>query len=363
MIANADVQWTKGGNMCAGVVNPCTTREQCTATAIGPCFGARTVPFRFLKTTFRGLAYVDADKYLSCDDVENCDDIKIVDMTGVGYRDVAKDKTGSAADSKYSYVMTGNVFGNMSSAGGYAGISTALNTGSVAIKTNTFPVYAATADSTDRAQRDESDIGAPDGPYDVCISEANNGECNGAEREFPVGAYKFSIYGYAAGSNYSNEVVAGINGYPAGMDHLGVRVKVQAVGFSLDSLLVNGAPYSDDNVNVQVESIGLGSRDGVGYSFPQKYNIGSVVNAVENDALPVTGASKNIQIRVTKPSATDDYFYVDYLFETASIDADTYFIYDPTITAGAGPVDSSASSVGPLGWAAALLGGAAALLW
>ena len=66
--------------------------------------------------------------------------------------------------------------------------------------------------------------------------------------------------------------------------------------------------------------------------FPKEYNIGSSTQYLTkpND-LGTVSATKKIKIRVHGADKAAQHLYIDYLFETASIAMDTYFIYDPTV--------------------------------
>jgi hypothetical protein len=108
------------------------------------------------------------------------------------------------AGSKYAYTMTGNVYGDLATAGGYVGIASYLNTGDVPISTQTNNVYVASGDSgyarVDRSGAGGSTIGAPAGPFTACISERTASGACGAARTFAPSAYKFSIFGHLSGA-------------------------------------------------------------------------------------------------------------------------------------------------------------------
>merc|ERR1712028_199473 len=98
------------------------------------------------------------------------------------------------------------------------------------LSTNTVEVFAAgtggkqvdrSKDTTSEAGKwSDSNKGAPDGPYGVCISDIGTDLKCGAARTFKPDEYKFSIYGAVMGSKYDTEVVAGTGKtgeFPAGM--------------------------------------------------------------------------------------------------------------------------------------------------
>ena len=147
--------------------------------------------------------------------------------------------------------MSGNSFGDMAAKGGYIGMASYLNTGTKDIKSNTNTVFAAGPGNEARKDRtsdaepmSDSDMGAPMGPYKICISEVGSGGTCGKERVFSPSAYKFSIFGYATGVP-----TAGQDGFPDGMDHLGLRMKLSTVGFKVESIQVNGKAYDEASLH------------------------------------------------------------------------------------------------------------------
>ena len=117
------------------------------------------------------MGFLDESHYLTCTG-EACEPYaKVIESTGVGYRDANVVEVG---EGKYAYGMAGNVFGDLKSAGAYLGLAHYLNVGTKDITTNTNQVFSATPDSTarkDRSSSGGSPYGAPDGPYTVCISD------------------------------------------------------------------------------------------------------------------------------------------------------------------------------------------------
>jgi len=87
------------------------------------------------------MSFVDKDKYLACNDPSNCSDMYLLQPTGAGFRDYNDDMT-AGATGKYAYVMSGNSYGDMATAGGYIGVASYINIGSSKIETveNTFYV-------------------------------------------------------------------------------------------------------------------------------------------------------------------------------------------------------------------------------
>lgn len=380
--ANAAYSWVKGTKICAGIVLGCTDVETCSKTAIGPCEGDAD-PTAYLESKFAGMAFVNSGKYLlpATGAVETTGTTyKIVEPSGPGFRDFAEISDGTDKQ-KYGYTMTGNVMGDTNTAGGYAGIVSYLNTGTAAIETNSAMVFGASTDNKDQVDRSTAKIpyssskyGAPSGPHEVCISDIAADKSCGAKRSIKPDDYKFSIFGSMSGSDYDAGVVAGKNGFPAGMDKMGVRMTLKATGFEVKGLMVNGKSWDKSMVNEDVNSLFImHATGGLNIKFPKKYNTGTMTGAVADKPLPNV-ATHNMQIRISTVDTTAQTIAVDYLFDTSTLKAGTWFIYDPDVTEAAkgsknpnavtgapapAPVSSSATTA--LVGAAALVAGAVAL--
>jgi len=380
--ANAAYSWVKGTKICAGIVLGCTDVETCSKTAIGPCEGDAD-PTAYLESKFAGMAFVNSGKYLlpATGAVETTGTTyKIVEPTGPGFRDFAEISDGTDKQ-KFAFTMVGNVMGDTNTAGGYAGIVSYLNTGTAAIETNSAMVFGASTDNKDQVDRSTAKIpyssskyGAPSGPHEVCISDIAADKSCGAKRSIKPDDYKFSIFGSMSGSDYDAGVVAGKNGFPAGMDKMGVRMTLKATGFEVKGLMVNGKSWDKSMVNEDVNSLFImHATGGLNIKFPKKYNTGTMVGAVADKPLPNV-ATHNMQIRISTVDTTAQTIEVDYLFDTSTLKAGTWFIYDPDVTEAAkgsknpnavtgapapAPVSSSATTA--LVGAAALVAGAVAL--
>lgn len=155
----------------------------------------------------------------------------------------------------------------------------------------------------------------------------------GGTRKFDSGEYKFSVFGTTCGDDYASTIQAGKNGFPVGMDHIGVRMKLTAVGFKVEGLKVNGADYAEANVANDVTKMTIAHGDGeLALEFPLKYNYGSAASAEVGTTLPVAG-TKTVKIRVHGADKAAGTVLIDYLFEYADLNAkDKYFMYDPSIT-------------------------------
>ena len=185
-------------------------------------------------------------------------------------------------------------------------------------------------------------MGAPDGPYEVCISDidATTKAC-GAARVFKPDEYKFSIFGAIFGTDFDTEVVAGKNEFPATMNAMGVRMNMKATGFKVTDLKINGKTWEKGSVATDVTSMTIMHADGgVSVKFPTKYNIGTTADLANLK-------TATIKIRVSNVDATAQTFDMDYLFDTDDIKFGQYFIYDPAVTdlpAAAAPAPSSGAS-------------------
>ena len=203
-------------------------------------------------------------------------------------------------------------------------------------------VYVASPASAARVTRGSSTIGAPDGPYQVCIADGTSGTCVG-ERSFGPGAYKFSIFGYTYESStneYSDSLSAAITAgqLPNPTTHLGVRTVLRAKGFDPSNITFNGGTLTPSTLGTtDITDFTLPTPVGtIRYTFPTAFNYGSVAGAS-------TGATANIMqlagggnIKIKVSVAGADALYVDYLVPTGSGSdsmrvANNYFVYDPDV--------------------------------
>ena len=228
--------------------------------------------------------------------------------------------------------MGGTYLGDATT-GGYAGMTSILNTGTKDITTNTATVFL--AKTVDAAQVDRSagtgpsvsTMGAPDGPYTVCISDidATTKAC-GAARTFKPDEYKFSIFGAIFGADFDTAVVKGTNGFPANMNAMGVRMTMKATGFKVTDLKINGKTWEKGSVATDVTSMTIMHADGgLSVKFPTKYNIGTTADLKNLK-------TADIKIRVSNVDATAQTFDMDYLFRKDDIKFGQFFIYDPAVT-------------------------------
>jgi hypothetical protein len=338
-------------NICAGIITNCNDKTTCTTVGVGPCEGSATKPTAYLKSNLEGLALVKEATYLT-----DSSHMSVIQTTGLGYRDSKKDIAytapgSSAKTSDYAYTMSGNIFGGKA----YAGVASYLVTGAGDITSKTNNFYVAT-DATNTARVDrsttstsesDSGIGAPLGPFKVCIGKYDDSAADkcGAARVYEAGEYKFSIFGHIFDT-------VDFTGY----DHVGFRMKLTTVGFKADELKVNGATWSSSTQNQNVQSMELVSSSGekLMINFPQDYNVGTTSGADASGVNMMTvTAGKTVKIKVHSVSKTD--VLIDYLFETASLGTGKYFVYDPTITeshvvtptTSSAPAPASASAPAP----------------
>lgn len=322
---------TKSGKLCAGARKTCDSMLSCTSMAIGPCAVGDSAQ-RFLKSSFVGMGFVDESHYLTCEGTACKAYAKLIDPTGIGYRDADIVEVGGG---KYAYGMAGNVFGDLENAGGYLGLAHYLNVGDVDIITNKNKVYSATVNSTARTDRSSSGgsaFGAPDGPFTACISEVGSDGTCGAARTFKPDEYKFSIFGHMSGSKYDDLVVAGQNGFPVSMTDMAVRMKLETVGFKGSDLQVNGRAYDADKVTEDITSFAFQTaKGGVNFTFPTRYNIGSTAGAKTDGTMMAVSETKTVKIKIH--SVDSKSILIDYLFDVSSLVKGTYLIYDPTVEA------------------------------
>jgi hypothetical protein len=252
-----------GKNICAGIntncgdwtVNPPNKLSSCTTLGVGPCEGTATSPASYLKMAFSGIRTVASgggDGFWNPTTANPSGAKNLFPFDGPSYRDYKADvpsgdtskfdpfcffryfltppllsfspsfqlhlffyfffhsKLCPNSKSEYTYTMVGNTFSNASRAMGYVGIASYLLTGDKDLVTNSnnFYVYKGNG-PTARVDRSnfgvglsESTIGAPDGPYKVCISKFDDTATDkcGADRTFKSGDYKFSVFGHFYGN-------------------------------------------------------------------------------------------------------------------------------------------------------------------
>ena len=109
----------------------------------------------------------------------------------------------------------------------YAGVASYINTGDKNIETSTNVVYGAGTTTAARVSRGDSTIGAPNGPYEVCITDtsATSGVC-AKNATFEPGALKFSIFGRTlVGPKYTSRFKFGLFWCSHGVTSCGLRRK------------------------------------------------------------------------------------------------------------------------------------------
>lgn len=358
-----------GMETCAGISTECNSLETCTEVAIGPCKDATAGPEYYINQYSHSLAFLsDADAYLT-DSTKVVQAEKWSGLNVKGYRDVNGDKTEGTA--KYAYIMTGAWYGSAVS-GGYVGSGSYLmKSGTISTNKNTF--YVSTTAGETAVTRDDSTFGAPIGPYQGCISPLTDGAC-GAARTFKTGDYKFSIYGYTAGTAFALPKVPTTGAEDAkffGLRTL-VALKLKS-GADVPSTNLEIHFNGDPTLNLEtlgskdVSSFTLyekGGTESIKYDFPKKYNIFPIPTGTSGD-MGVPTATKDVKIRVSLvPGRTA--IYVDYIFDAADFNVkDKVFIYDPDVSVGLAPAATSGATTGAriaTGAAIGLAAAAAALL-
>lgn len=179
---------TSGHSLCAGYVEGCTVVQECSKTLIGPCDNGTTSASKYIQSEFTGVAFVDVSSYETCAEPgsgedPSCEFGDIAPDTGRIYRDIDSVKVSNSIS--YAYTMTGMGFGN-ANVGAYAGLASYLNTGLSNIASTTNKLYSWVPGMGAAAvQRGSSNMGAPRGPFEVCISDVVNGKCSNTTRVFP----------------------------------------------------------------------------------------------------------------------------------------------------------------------------------
>jgi len=142
-------------------------------------------------------------------------------------------------------------------------------------------------------------------------------------------------------------VQKGVDGFPAGMDKMGVRIQLKATGFAVTDLKVNGKSWAPSMVNEDVNSLSIMHESGgLNYEFPKKYNTGDAADAKEDEDLPNTG-THDMAIRISTIDEEKQTIMIDYLFDTSKLSMDTWFIYAPDVTAVPVPSSNPTISAAP----------------
>lgn len=318
--AEVEISWVKGDKLCAGMIEDCSTIQECTGVALGPCDDAETGAPEFISTHFEGMGFVKEGAYLSGEEgtAELMSPQEETDARPNGYRNFDEVTDG---DNKYAYTMVGMRFGDMADAGAYIGLASYFVTGSNTIETNSIGVKYSDADNTERV----GDTGAPL-EAEICISQITDGVC-GAARKFVSDEYKFSVFGLLSGTNYPGSDLA-----DSDFTHVGVRMRMDINNFEVTGALINGDKTLENIGYDDVTSLALKLEDDswIGIDFPQYYNIGSGTTNI---------ASKKIKIHISVVEDDEDddaqAIYIDYLFdfgEGEGLDvAGNWFIYDPDV--------------------------------
>mmetsp|Transcript_22942 Transcript_22942/g.33863 ORF Transcript_22942/g.33863 Transcript_22942/m.33863 type:complete len:772 (+) Transcript_22942:157-2472(+) len=356
---STDFEFVKGTNVCVGNIPNCQSSVECTAIAYGPCFADdQGAPEMYVVSRITGVGLVDIDKYLKCnhgDDKGNsflCNAVALpLDTNKARYQDYDVIAPGLQPGSQATFLMNGDSFGNLDyNEGGYIGISSYFNKGSVEMSSKTSYVAFAVRDNetyVDRSSIGGSPRGAPYGPAELCVTDADilTGECTGEGTVLLPDTYKFSVFGY---TDFQLDEYAQDN-IPPNLDHFKVRMKLDAVGFTLKGLQLNGEDYTDemsfsndvDTVTIFVsgdnddeikEALGLDTNVyGLVIDFPKLYNKGPMEGVTPNGPVAPVTSSGDIKVKITV--ASDTAIYIDYLFEyQAGMSPSEYFIYSPAVT-------------------------------
>jgi hypothetical protein len=336
--ANSQFVKSSSKNICAGIKEPCTGFDECTTTYVGYCTSTSLVS-PSIESHFKSLAAVNPDTFIGGYNVSavygtGFSNIPPSNFANNGYRDFSGNLNG---DTGIAFTQTGAFFGDQHG-GGYVGIASYFNAGNKTFSTNYNTFYVAGhADNTNnmsRVTRHDSTLGAPNGPYEVCVSDVVNGSC-GPARNYQPGQYKFSIFGYTDGDDWNNTYTGLVSQY----SKLGVVMSYRLIGANVTSLTFNDKQFTLDNLgNNNVENMALGINDDyqLEWHFPTTYNLGYVkADVIPTEANPVKFptpelGTKTVQVKAKRD--TDGNLMLVYLFDFASFSKrNTYFAYDPDI--------------------------------
>ena len=125
-------------------------------------------------------------------------------------------------------------------------------------------------------------------------------------------------------------------------------MQLKATGFAVKDLKVNGKSWEPSMVNDDVTSMFIMHESGgLNLVFPKKYNTGPTAGATVNAALTNT-ATHDMAIRISSVDTATQTIMIDYLFDTAKLTKDTWFIYDPDVSEVAkGSADPNAPPATP----------------
>ena len=132
-------------------------------------------------------------------------------------------------------------------------------------------------------------------------------------------------------------------------DHLGLRVKFSAVGWTPSGVLFNGGASNLTSIgNSDITQMSITYDGGsIDYSFPTNFRYGAVPTVyAPGEILPLSGGA---DVKIKAPHYGEDWFFLDFLVPTAYLNEDRYFIYDPDVTVCTGPLCAGQSGVCPAG--------------
>jgi len=254
-----DIGMTTVGDMCfAGsasksimAIGKKTTAKPCTEGK------ASTFPESYIVQKTTGVAYVaDITKYQN--------DLRHVIFPD-GYHGAArKSEAGTSAGFTGGYIMQG-IWADSTKKTIWVGEAhAAVTAGVLKTKTNTFLV------STDKKEKK------------ICITtvSADGKDCDGPDREFKAGDYKFALYGY----NSVDYTYQAKNWFSEATDwkYIGFRQEIVPKGITKFKMTArDGTTYTHDTVDTgrgkDIKSMDFEGADGtkMHYEFPTDYNHGS----------------------------------------------------------------------------------------
>jgi len=314
----SNIDWLRGGDFCGGICSDCgATDWYCkSATAVGPCEGDEAEVF--VVTTMEGLMSIDDDDTAYITDSSK---YALIDSSTISN---GVHNAGVNTNPAYGYSQTGVKLGT-SVMGGYLGVAGYIAQEDIATKTNTIRLL----DTSDNAV----EVG------DVCITQINSNTCDGDDRTFSSGEYKFSAFGYTSGTNF----VTG-----ASVAYIGIRLKLELHGATTTGISVNNGQSLEDNNLGDVTDIliTMSNFDTLNFSFPTKFNIGTIDFAAGTSV--TTTETQDAKIKVHTADADSNTFLVDILFPIGGLNAaGKFFIYDPTVTSTIRTATSGTSLLSP----------------
>jgi len=315
-LTDSDIAVVKAGPVCAAGPK---RREMGPRVWVGKagdntCTDLASIPAERIEMSVLGVALIssaDAEGTLYMTNSS----LVTLDYTSDGYYRAPTLEPPSVADSttpQYGFFSFGTDVGNrFGPVYAYIGMAAyAMVQGEMSFQNNTFMIDDAST---------EAQVCA------VPIEQAGASTACGAARTVTPGTFKFSLFGYGAGSHFTQFLQA--------FGHVGVRTAINYTQMGAGTVVT-----FNDNVAVaaigtaQIQSLSIaGATTTLRYSFPQWFNYG-----VAPGGYPAKKGSERVKIRHVA-SANPGELYIDYLFPKTADgmgQENGWFVYDPTISMG-----------------------------